>query len=322
MEYQRIRDFLLKITAASLALILLVVGVGYISNLALSDRLPETASNIIITLVVIVSAVLTVSTSKRVLRRIGNRAENFTEHQEEVSYRFMQISVYASSLILIVSYVWEVDLSNVLLGAGVLGVLIGLSARQGLGSVISGIIIMTTNMFKVGDWVQFGDKFGRVKEITFFNTKFRSPQGEQHIIPNENITAQDVTNISRGRYRNDLLISVDYDSDLDEVINICDDELQKITAPESDTLIDAFDPTSVKEFGDSGVILSIKIWLKNPSPALLNQTQTTVFTRLHKRFESEGISIPFPQRVISERQSTDEHRADSGPTEDTDSTNE
>jgi small-conductance mechanosensitive channel len=160
---------------------------------------------------------------------------------------------------------------------------------------------MTTNMFKVGDWVQFGDKFGRVKEITFFNTKFRSPQGEQHIIPNENITAQDVTNISRGRYRNDLLISIDYDSNIDSVIQICDKELQQMTAPDSDTLIDAYDPTSVKEFGDSGIILSVKVWLNNPSPALLNQTQTTVFNRLHTRFNEEDISIPFPQRVISER---------------------
>jgi len=115
-----------------------------------------------------------------------------------------------------------------------------------------------------------------------------------------------VTNISRGRYRNDLLVSIDYDSDIDTVISICDDELQDITSPDSNTSIDAFAPTSVKEFGDSGIILSVKIWIRNPSPALLNQTQTTVYHRLHKRFEEEGISIPFPQRVVSERNQTDE----------------
>lgn len=301
MDYNQIRRLGIRLAGASLLLILFVVGAGYLSNIALSDRLPETASNIIITVIVVISAVTTVSISRRLLKKIGETAENLTDHQEEISYRFIQISVYISTLLLIISYVWEIDLSNILLGAGVLGVLLGLSARQGLGSVISGIIIMTTNMFKVGDWVQFGEKFGRVKEITFFNTKFRSPQGEQHIIPNENITAKDVTNISRGRYRNDLLISVDYDSDIGEVLTICDDVLQEVTAPESNTSIDAYDPTSVKEFGDSGIILSIKIWLKNPSPALLNQTQTTVFQRLHERFEEENISIPFPQRVISER---------------------
>lgn len=301
MEYQRIRELGIKLALSTIVLILFVGGAGYLSELAISDKVPETASNIIISIVVIISAVLTVGLSKQFLQKIEEKAENLTKHQEEISYRFIQISVYISSLLFIISYVWKIDLSNLLLGAGVLGVLIGLSARQGLGSVISGIIIMTTNMFKVGDWVQFGDKFGRVKEITFFNTKFRSPQGEQHIIPNENITAQDVTNISRGRYRNDLLISIDYDSNIDSVIQICDKELQQMTAPDSDTLIDAYDPTSVKEFGDSGIILSVKVWLNNPSPALLNQTQTTVFNRLHTRFNEEDISIPFPQRVISER---------------------
>lgn len=304
MEYQQIRRLGLRLAGASLLLILFVVGAGYVSNNALSGRLPETASNILITIIVIISAVTTVSISRRLLKMAGDKADNLTDHQEEISYRFIQISVYVSTLLLIISYVWEIDLSNILLGAGVLGVLLGLSARQGLGSVISGIIIMTTNMFKVGDWVQFGDKMGRVKEITFFNTKFRSPQGEQHIIPNENITAKDVTNISRGRYRNDLLISIDYDSDIEEVISMCDEELQEATGPESNTLIDAFDPTSVKEFDDSSIVLSVKIWIKNPSPALLNQTQTTMFTRLHQRFEEENVSIPFPQRVISERNSS------------------
>jgi len=305
VQYQKIRKLALQLATASFLLILFVMAAGYITNLILADRLPQTATNVISTAIIAASAVFTVSLSKRMFRKVGEKAENFTEHQEEISYRFIQISVYLSTFFLILSYVWKIDLSNVLLGAGVLGVLIGLSARQGLGSVISGIIIMSTNMFKVGDWVQFGDKFGRVKEITFFNTKFRSPQGEHHIIPNENITSQDVTNISRGRYRNDLLISVDYDTNIDKVVKICDSELKEITSPGSNSSVDAFDPTSVKEFGDSSIVLSIKIWLKNPSPALLNQTQTTVFSRLHKRFEEENISIPYPQRVISEREVDD-----------------
>lgn len=305
-RYEELKSLFARLLLVSVVLMLIVGGFGYLSTLALNDALPTTAGHIITSSIIVVSSMAAVNASKRLIKRIESDTDALTSHQSEISYRFIQITVYVASGLLITSSVWNVNLSNVLLGAGVLGVLIGLSARQGLGAVISGIIIMGTNMFKVGDWVKFEDKFGRVSKITFFNTHFYSPHGELHIIPNDSLTSQNVTNISDGKYRNDLLVSVDYDCDLDRVLRICDEELQKLKDDDDCKIITGFHPTSVKEMGDNGIILSLKVWLDTPTPNFLNQSQTEVFTAIHERFDEEDIAIPFPQVTVSERPDSQE----------------
>lgn len=303
-EHPNLRELTTRLALAGVVLILIVGVLGYLSQIAVSQTLtdvPETILKVITTVVLIVFSIVMVQLAAKVLKWVTSRSDGFTAHQEEIFYRFVQITVYLSSLFLIVSSVWEVDLSNVLLGAGVLGVLIGLSARQGLSDVISGVIIMGTNMFRVSDWVEFGDKFGRITKITFFNTHFQSPQGEHHIIPNDKITSQRVTNVSRGKYRNDLLISVDYDCDLERVIDVCDGVMGELVNSDEVSVISGSRATSIKEFDDSSIVLSVKAWVDNPSPRNLNKSQTIVFTRLHERFQEEDIDIPFPQMTISQR---------------------
>lgn len=304
MARTKLRDLSTKLILAGLFAILLIWSISYVSEAALSDRLPENVLNVLTTVFIIFVSVSTVKITQLILDKI-KESDRLTDHQREISYRFVQITVYVSALLVIISVVWEIDLSNVLLGAGLLGVLIGLSARQGLSAIISGIIIMGTNMFKVGDWVILDDNFGMIKKITFFNTHFRSPQGETHIIPNDSITSNNVTNISRATYRNDILVSIDYDEDITRVLDICDDVLADLARPDSEyEAISGFQQTSVKEFDDSSIVLAVKFWIDKPSPVIINQSQTIVFTRLHDRFKDEGVSIPFPQMTLSSREMT------------------
>lgn len=157
-------------------------------------------------------------------------------------------------------------------------------------------------MFKVGEWLQFEDKFGRVTKITFFNTHFSSHKGEKHIIPNDSLTSKNITNISAvGKYRKDLLIGVDYDCDIEKVIDICNDELADLKSDSTEGSIVGFQPTSVKAFEDSCIELAVKVWVDTPTPMSINKTQTTVFKRIHKRFKEEDIEIPFQQMTVSHR---------------------
>jgi small-conductance mechanosensitive channel len=286
-----------RLVLGTILLVGSLIAIGYFLERFLPDSLPMYVTNIISSILLVLSAILFVKISSFVLRRISKR-ESITDHQEEISFRVIQISVYITLCIVLVSSVWEVNLGNILIGAGVLGVVIGFAAQKLLSSVFSGIIIMATDMYRIGDWVQFGEKFGRVKQITFFNTKMRSPQGEQHIIPNDTVTATDITNLSQTRYRNDLLIGVDYQDDAERAIDICDRVVQDLSEVPHNNIVEA-QPTSIKSFDDSSVTLSVKVWLKNPSPSVINQSQTDVFLEIKSAFEEEGLTIPFPQQTIS-----------------------
>lgn len=299
-----------RLLLGTIGLVGSIVGLGYLLEHVLADSYPEYVTNGIITVVLIVSSLLFVKASAFVLKRISDN-ESITDHQQEISFRVIQISVYITLSIVLVSSVWNVNLGNILIGAGVLGVVIGFAAQKLLSSVFSGIIIMATDMYRVGDWVKFGDKFGMVQQITFFNTKMRSPQGERHIIPNDNVTSSDLTNMSQTRYRNDLLIGVDYGDNIEKAIEVCDNTVQDLSEEPNNNIVSS-QPTSIKEFDDSSVVLSVKLWLKNPSPSVINQSQTDAFLQIKSEFKEEGLTIPFPQQKISFRdESSVEKRLDS-----------
>jgi len=58
----------------------------------------------------------------------------------------------------------------------------------------------------------------------------------------------------------------------------------------------------IKDFDDSQVTLAVKMWVDEPRPMAINAAQTTVLAALHKRFGDEDITIPFPQRTVSDRE--------------------
>lgn len=122
------------------------------------------------------------------------------------------------------------------------------------------------------------------------------------MFPNDDLTARDITNLGSDRYRNDLLIGVDYETDIDHAITVCDSLLEELSTDDT-TLVDGFHPTTVKDFDESQITLAVKMWVEEPRSQAINQAQTTVLSHLHQRFTDEEIEIPFPQRTLSDRES-------------------
>ncbi len=284
---------------ATAVFVLVVALFGYALQLAVNDRLSETAANVVVTVAVLGATLLLLYVVGRTLSAF-ERTTSMTAHQKELSYRFTQLFTATVVLVVVVVYVWDVSVANVLLGATVTSVVVALAARQTLSSVLAGIVIMSTDVFRVGDWVRIDDRFGQIQRISFFNTEVLSPQGERHVFPNDDVTARDITNLGRDRYRNDVLVGVDYDTDIDDATAVCDAVLETLSTDE-DSFVDGFHPTTVKDFDESQITLAVKMWVAEPTPQAINQAQTTVLARLKRRFGEEGIEIPFPQRTVSDR---------------------
>jgi small conductance mechanosensitive channel len=222
-------------------------------------------------------------------------------HHREVIYRVIQLMTFGTVSVGIIIYVWNIALTNVILGAGVTSVILALAARQSLSSVFAGITLISTNVFRVGDWVKIDNRFGQITQISLFNTMVESPQGETHVFPNDDIIARDITNLGKERYRNDVLVGVDYETDIDHATSLCDSVLEELTTEEGNN-IDGYHPTTVKDFEESQIDLSVKMWVDEPRPIAINRAQTTVFARLQQQFTDEQITVPFPQRTISDRE--------------------
>lgn len=254
-------------------------------------------TNLLLAVIILGGAYVVTDFFGMVIKEVASDQTSITQHQEEVVRRTMQLTVYALSLLLVVGLFTD-NVGGLLVGAGFLGIVVGMAARQTLGAVLAGFVLMFSRPFQVGDWVQIGDHEGTVTEITIINTRLRSLDGEYVTIPNDEVRSQAVVDRSwRDRLRIEVEVGVDYDADPEHAADVALGALGDV-----DGAMTVPKPAVVaKRFGDSAIVLGVRYWIENPSARKRWKTQTDVIGRVKAAFEEAGIDIPYPQQEISAR---------------------
>jgi small-conductance mechanosensitive channel len=88
--------------------------------------------------------------------------------------------------------------TGILASSAVLGLVLGLAARQSLGNMIAGVLLAVTQPIRIGDRVTFDDDTGRVDDISLTYTYLDPGDGRLIVIPNESIVSGTVFNHSTG----------------------------------------------------------------------------------------------------------------------------
>ncbi len=84
--------------------------------------------------------------------------------------------------------VYNINVTSLLAGAGIVGIVIGFSLQDILKDTLSGISIITENQYEVGDIIQIGTYKGEVISLGLKTTRIRNIEGDVKIIANRNIT--------------------------------------------------------------------------------------------------------------------------------------
>jgi len=175
---------------------------------------------------------------------------------------------------------------------GAVGLAVGLALQGTLASFASGVLLILFKPFRVGDFIEGGGTSGIVEEIGIFNTEMRTGDNKKIIVPNANLTGDNIVNYSaKDTRRIDLVVGVSYDDDLDKVRKV----LEQILADDERILDDPEPTIGVLELADSSVNFVFRPWVKASDwwPTMLALQE-----QIKKRFDAEGISIPFPQRDV------------------------
>ncbi len=267
----------------------------------------ELIVNVAMTLVIVLVAYAALDMLSDAVERFGEEVDGITDHQEEIIRRLGQIGILAIAVATGLT-LWGIDLSGLLVGAGFLGIVLGLAARQTLGSLIAGLVLMFSRPFTIGDWVEIGDQQGIVTDITIVNTRLENFDGEFVIIPNDMVANRAITNRSRkGHYRIRLDVGVDYDTDPEHAREVALDAIDTVehvdTAPPPQAI--------VKEFADSAILIELRFWIGRPTPPRMWQAIDGVVVAVEEAFEEAGIKIPFPQRELTGRAETGGFRVQS-----------
>ncbi|KYH26781.1 small-conductance mechanosensitive channel MscMJ [Halalkalicoccus paucihalophilus] len=292
----------IAIAGSLLGAIAVVIGVWGQANtvaFALDRANVDTATfgRVLLTVGLLVGTFVFVRFLKGLISELLGGHETVSEHQLEVTYRLTQVGSYILA-VLVALGLWSVDLSGLLIGAGVLGAILGLAAQQTLASIFAGFVLMFSRPFEIGDWVEIGDQEGIVSDITIVSTRIQTFDGEYMIVPNDEVSSQTINNRSKkGRLRLRVSVGVDYDTDLDRaeaVIReaISDlDELMRVPTPQ----------VVVREFGDSSIDFEVRFWIDKPSARRRWRAKQSVIKAINAAFDREDISIPFPQRALTDR---------------------
>lgn len=201
-----------------------------------------------------------------------------------------------------------------LIGAlGIGSVAIGFAFKDIFQNLLSGVLILLGEPFRIGDDIVVNGMEGNVEDIQIRATFLRSPDGRRIVIPNATVYTSAVTvNNAYQRRRCEFMVGIGYEDNIQQAKDI----ILKILDHNRNVLSQPAFSVNVTALADFSINLTVRWWV--------NTTETSTGTSISEiqelvvaAFDEQGISIPYPvQEVKVDRgdQSDNTERSDKQPT--------
>ena len=185
-----------------------------------------------------------------------------------------------------------IQTTSIIAVLGAAGLAIGLALQGSLSNFAAGILIVIYRPYKVGDYIQADNHLGTVDDIQIFSTVLRTPDNKIVVVPNGSIMNGSIVNFSHQKERRiDIVIGCSYDDDIDKVKEVLADVLSK----DERILKEPKPRIALSELADSSVNFIVRPWVKNSEYL---DVLYSLLEEIKKRFDKEGISIPYPQSDV------------------------
>lgn len=206
----------------------------------------------------------------------------------------IRIVLWVVGLIMVLSNL-GVDITSLVASLGIGGIAVALAVQNILSDVFSSFSIYLDKPFVVGDFIQIGGDMGTVEKIGIKTTRLRTPQGEELVISNKELTSARVQNFRRmERRRNAFNIGVIYGTDaekLKKIPELCQGVVSAVEMAE-------FDRCNFVSFGDSSLNFELVYYVNSIDYAEFLNVAEKVNLGLYQKFEQEGIEFAYPTQTI------------------------
>lgn len=206
---------------------------------------------------------------------------------------FISIALKVILLVMVITQL-GVETSSLIAMLGAAGLALGLALQGSLSNFAGGILILIFKPFKVGDFISAQGVEGTVNQITVFNTKLTTFSNQAVVIPNGNLSNDKIINYSSEPIRREnLIIGISYSSNIQKarevILELCLNDSRIIKEEEKMPAV------FVYELAESSVDLTIRYWTNTDE---FWPTHFEMIENIKRRFDEEGIEIPFPHRVL------------------------
>ncbi|MGD2124648.1 MAG: mechanosensitive ion channel family protein [Desulfobacteraceae bacterium] len=252
---------------------------------------------VVVAVVAWIACVVTTRLIKRARWVIGKLEQRVDETVMRYILQFKNLIIFVIAAFFYASLIpgLRALVGTMMAGAGITALVIGFAAKSTLANLISGLSLAVYRPFRIGDIVDVEGQYGTIEDITLRHTVVRTWEHKRLIIPNEKLDNMSLINYSivDPRILCRIEMGISYDTDIDLARRLILDEAKK--SPYRDK--DADEPwVRVISHGDFSIGVRLYVWVPNVDNAWL--ARFTLLENIKKRFDREGVEIPFPYRTL------------------------
>tara|TARA_B100001123_G_scaffold260857_1_gene290610 strand:+ start:130 stop:2382 length:2253 start_codon:yes stop_codon:yes gene_type:complete len=222
--------------------------------------------------------------------RIGSRSRTLLP----LLRRAILIALFIFGSLIVLAEI-GVDIAPLLAGAGVIGLAIGFGSQALVRDIITGLFILIEDTIAVGDVVTVGGHTGLVEDLSIRTIRLRDVAGTVHTVPFGDVTT--VENLTKDFSYALLDIGIAYREDTDAVSEILKEICASLQSDEiwGDKILEPIQVMGVQELADSAVIIRSRI---KTEPIMQWAVKREFLRLVKKRFDQEGIELPFPHTTV------------------------
>ena len=249
--------------------------------------------NIVIFFAILVVGIIVIKIVMAALKKILSKTK-----MEKIAQQFLcTIVKFVLWLVLVLILLNRigVDITGLLTAFSAVILAVGMALQNAIANVANGIIIISSHMFKKGDYIVVGGVEGNITDINFMFTTLITVDNKRITLPNSSIINSNVTNL--GAYpkrRVDFTFSVAYESDVDLVKKIVTD----VMASDGRIYLDPAPFCRLKTLGASSIDFFSNCWCDNSD---YWDVYYYVMENVYNEFKRNNISVPYNQVEMRER---------------------
>jgi len=290
---------LVEILHRPVFLFVLLGGFGVAASLLVPDGWPRSiAFGLLGTLAVLVGLTLAIRLNQLTLESLSRHPQRF----RYVGQRTMPLIRNVANVLLagVAAYflllVWDLDVTAWLASAGILGIAVGLGARDTVANFFAGVLILADAPYRVGDFIVLdtGER-GQVTHIGLRSTRLLTRDDIEITIPNAVMGNIKVINETGGpdpKHRIRIQVACAYGSDIDRVKQV----LLEVAEGQEEVCRDPEPRVRFRTFGASGLDLELLAWVDEP--VLRGRVTDALNTAVYRRFADERIEIPYAKQDL------------------------
>ena len=262
-----------------------------VDGLSAGFHIPRMIVVIAAAIVLLIAAKVLSCIIRKALKGLAERSHKFTPMMAGLSSKIVSAVIWLVAAVAALG-LFGIDLTPVLAGLGITGVVLGFALQESISSLFSGVMIAINNPFRVGDWVDIGSVSGTVESMDMMCVTLSSGDNKKITMNNKTVWSSTIVNYSYiDKRRLDMTVSIRYEDDAEKAKAVIRDligsypEVLKMPGP----------VIEVGEYGASSVVIYVRPWVH---PDVYWDVYWRFNSDILSKLRENGLDMPFDQLTV------------------------